>query len=114
MSDEIERGSGNVYADLGIAKADDLKLKAQLVTCIQLLMQAEGLNQTAAAQKMGTTQPKLSSLMRGKFRSVSVTKLMSMLNALNQDIEIVVKPNVAKRRPARTRVKPQKVAVVAA
>jgi predicted XRE-type DNA-binding protein len=38
-------------------------------------------------------QPDLSKLLRGQFKLVSVEKLMRMLTAFDQDVEIAVKPH---------------------
>jgi predicted XRE-type DNA-binding protein len=38
-------------------------------------------------------QPDLSKLLRGDFRLVSVEKLMRMLTAFDQDVEITLKPH---------------------
>ena len=54
---EIERGSGNVYADLNVPDADAMLLKAQLATKIGEIIQARGWSQQQAAKVLGMTQP---------------------------------------------------------
>lgn len=89
---EVERGSGNVFADLGLPDADKLKIKSGLVLEITKAIRHLGLTQEAAARRIGTTQPKVSDLLRGEFSNFSERKLMDCLNRLGYDIEIRVKP----------------------
>lgn len=92
---EVEMGSGNVFADLGLPDADKLKIKSGLVIEITKAMRRQGLTQKAAAERMGVPQPKVSAMMRGDFSNLSERKLMDCLNRLGYDIEIKVKPSVA-------------------
>jgi len=89
---EVQRSSGNVYADLGLPDADKLKIKTGLVVEIRKAMRRLGLTQQEAAKRMGITQPKVSDMMRGDFSNLSERKLMDCLNRLGYDIEIKVKP----------------------
>lgn len=88
---KIESGSTNVYADLGMADAEEMLVKAQLATKIGDIIKRRKLTQVQAAQLLGITQPKLSGLLRGQFRGVSETKMMECLTKLGRDIEIVIK-----------------------
>ena len=89
---EVQRSSGNVYADLGLPDAERLKIKSGLVVEIRKAMRRLGLTQQEAAKRMGITQPKVSDMMRGDFSNLSERKLMDCLNRLGYDIEIKVKP----------------------
>jgi predicted XRE-type DNA-binding protein len=89
---EVQRGSGNVYADLGLADADKLKIKTGLVIEIRKAMRTRSLTQQEAAKRMGITQPKVSDMMRGDFTNLSERKLMDCLTRLGYDIEIKVRP----------------------
>lgn len=89
---DVEIGSGNVFADLGLPDADKLKIKSGLVIEITKAMRTLGITQKAAAQRMGIPQPKVSAMLRGDFSNLSERKLMDCLNRLGYDIEITVKP----------------------
>ena len=89
---EVQRGSDNVYADLGLPDADKLKIKTGLVIEIRKAMRCSGLTQQEAAKRMGITQPKVSDMMRGDFSNLSERKLMDCLTRLGYDIEIKVRP----------------------
>jgi len=89
---EVQRSSGNVFADLGLPDAEKLKIKTGLVVEIRRAMRALGLTQQEAAKRMGIPQPKVSGMMRGDFTNLSERKLMDCLNRLGYDIEIKVRP----------------------
>ncbi|MBS0166219.1 MAG: XRE family transcriptional regulator [Nitrospira sp.] len=89
---EVQRSSGNVFADLGLPDADKLKIKTGLVIEIRKAIRRQGLTQQEAATRMGLTQPKVSGMMRGDFSNLSERKLMDCLNRLGYDIEIRVRP----------------------
>ena len=86
-----QRGSTNVYADLGYKSADEMLVKAQLVTTIADILAQRGYTQTKAAELLGVPQPKLSKMLRGQFRGFSERKLMDCLTLLGRDIDIVVR-----------------------
>lgn len=89
---EVEIGSGNVFADLGLPGAEKLKIKSGLVIEIAKAVRKLGLTQDEAARRMGITQPKVSAMLRGDFSNLSERKLMDCLNRLGYDIEIKVRP----------------------
>jgi predicted XRE-type DNA-binding protein len=89
---EVHHGCGNVFADLGLADAEKLKIKTGLVIEIRKAMKSLGLTQHEAAKRMGITQPKVSDMMRGNFANLSERKLMDCLTRLGYDIEIKVRP----------------------
>jgi predicted XRE-type DNA-binding protein len=89
---ELHGGSGNVFADLGLADAEKLKIKTGLVIEIRKAIKSHGLTQQAAAKRMGITQPKVSEMMSGNFSNLSERKLMDCLTRLGYDIEIKLRP----------------------
>ncbi len=99
----IERGSGNVFADLGRPDADTHLLKAELVARIDEIIRGRRLNQTQAAELLGVSQPDVSRLLRGDFRDYSVERLLRLLMALGRDVDIVIHEPPS-RRPGRLRI----------
>ena len=89
---EMEMGSGNVYADLGLPGAVKMHIKSGLVIEIIKAMKRLNLTQNAAAVRMGIPQPKVSAMIRGDFTNFSERKLMDCLNRMGYDIEITVNP----------------------
>ena len=87
----IDHGSMNVYADLGLDNAEEMLVKAQLATKIGDILRRRKLTQVQAAELLCITQPKLSGLLRGQFRGISEAKMLECLTRLGRDVEIVVK-----------------------
>ena len=87
----IRRGTKNVFADLGFPDAETHLLKAELVTRIQGVISGQKLTQTAAAKRMGLSQPDVSRLLKGQFRDVSVERLMRLLTRLGCDVDITIR-----------------------
>ncbi|MGH6820527.1 MAG: helix-turn-helix domain-containing protein [Methylocella sp.] len=94
----------SVYEDLNYANADEMLIKARLVTEIADQVKRRHLTQTEASELLGFSQPKLSNLLRGQFRGVSEKKLMECLTRLGRDIEIVVRPAPRSRRAGKITV----------
>ena len=95
----VERGSGNVFADLGLANLDLALAKAELVQCIRDLIAERKLTQMKAAELLGLDQPQVSSLVRGRVEGYSIDRLFRFLNALGQRVEITVRPNPNNTEP---------------
>ena len=55
---EVQQDSGNVYADLGLADVEKLKIKTGLVIEIRKAIRRMGLTQQAAAKCIGLTHPR--------------------------------------------------------
>jgi predicted XRE-type DNA-binding protein len=88
-----ETGSRNVFKDIGLPNAEEHLVKAQLVFKIDTIMKRRGLKQVEAAELFDIKQPDVSKMLRGEFRQFSVERLLRFLVALDQDVEIVVKPH---------------------
>jgi predicted XRE-type DNA-binding protein len=97
----IERGSGNVFADLGLPDAAELDTKVRLAVEINRLLAAQRLTQITAAERLEVSQPKISALKNYKLDGFSVERLMCFLLALGQDVEIRITPRRAARAPGR-------------
>jgi predicted XRE-type DNA-binding protein len=87
----IEEGSDNPYAELGRPDADEMLVKAGLAHEIAQIIKSRHLTQQRAAELLGMPQPKLSDLLRGKFRGISQAKMIECLNRLGRDVDIVVR-----------------------
>lgn len=101
---EIEESTGNVFADLGLEDAADLTTRAQLAHRIGEVIRDRGLTQLDAADVLGATQPIVSKLVNGQLHGFSLERLLRFLNALDQDVEIVVGGRSRGRGRAETRV----------
>jgi len=98
------RSSGNPFADLGLADADTRLAKARLAQKITAIMREQNLTQEQVSEKLGIDQPRVSRIIRGQLKEVSLEKLLALVKRLNMDIEINVTPNPEPARPARLAV----------
>jgi predicted XRE-type DNA-binding protein len=100
----VTKSSGNVFADLRLSNPEEALAKAKLAHRICQVIAERRLTQAAAARLLGLDQPKVSALVRGKLKGFSVGRLFRCLNALGQDIEMVVRPVPQAGRRAGARV----------
>ena len=100
----IEDSGGNIFADLGFPHPEREELKAELALQIYRIIKRRGLTQRQAGDILGTQQPHVSALMRGRSGQFSVERLFEFLNALDQDVAIAVRPKRSSRQAARTSV----------
>jgi len=94
----VTPGSGNVFADLGMETPEELLAKAELVRQISGILADLEVTQTAAAKLLGTTQPKVSDLLRGRMDGFSLERLIRYLNALDRYVEIFVRKSPRSRK----------------
>jgi predicted XRE-type DNA-binding protein len=94
----VTPSSGNVFADLGLAEPEEELTKAQLASHLRQILKRRRLTQTAAAALMGIDQPKVSALLNGRLANFSSERLMRLLTALGQDVEITRRSNIAPKR----------------
>ncbi len=101
---QVEEGSGNVFADIGLPNPEERLAKAHLAIRIGEAIRARRLTQTQAAQTLKIDQPKISRLLRGQLSGFSTERLMHFLTLLGRDVEITVKPTPRSRRQGQLRV----------
>jgi len=100
----VIRGTGNVFADLGFPDAAERQAKLRLAYALNQLLDGRTLSQGEAAKVLGLTQPKVSALRNYKLAGFSVERLMNLLTALDQDVEIVIRRKPRSRKTARISV----------
>ncbi len=100
----VKKSSGNVFADIGLPEPEEALAKAELARRITQIITKLGLTQVQAAKALGVDQAKVSALERGKLAGFSSDRLFRFLNALDRDVEIVIKEKPASRERAHVRV----------
>jgi predicted XRE-type DNA-binding protein len=93
MSNDIEFGTHNVFADLGYGDAVERQTKTQLAIEINEILKSRKLRQVKAAALLGIPQPKVSALINYRLDGFSVERLMTLITRLDRDVEIVIRPN---------------------
>jgi len=71
-------------------EAANLKLRSQLMMEISAFVNESGLTQTDAAKQMGTTQPRLNDVIKGRIEKCTVDRLVNMLSAVGYKVHIDV------------------------
>ena len=100
-SEVVVQSSGNVFADLGLQDAGEKQTRVRLAVAISQIIESRRLSQTAAARLLDINQPKISALVNYRLEGFSVERLMHFLNALDRDVEIVIRKKPRSKRPAR-------------
>ena len=100
----ITSGTTNVFADLGYPDAAERQTKLKLANAINDLIARRGLTQAAAAAQLAITQPKVSALANYRLNGFSVERLMVVLTALDQDVEISIRKKPESRDSGRISV----------
>ena len=98
------RGSDNVFADLGLPDAEERQTKLRLAYALNTVIDAQRLTQGTAAVRLGLNQPKVSALHNYKLEGFSVERLMTLLNPLDRDVEIVIRKKPKSRQAAKISV----------
>lgn len=89
---EITRGTTNVFADLGYPDAAERQTKTRLAFAVNELLKKRKLKQREIATLLNIPQPKVSALKNYRLDQFSVERLMEFLTALDQDVEIMIRP----------------------
>jgi predicted XRE-type DNA-binding protein len=99
----VQRGSGNVFRDMGFtaAEAAELSTKSILTDAIAETIERRNLTQKKAAAIVGTDQPTLSKVLRGRMESLTIDRLAAWLTALGRTVEIRVRPYDARKKEGR-------------
>lgn len=100
-NEAVVESSGNVFVDIGLRDADEKQTRVRLAVAINQIIQARHLSQIAAACLLDINQPKISALVNYRLDGFSVERLMHFLNALDRDVEIVIRKKPRSKRAAR-------------
>lgn len=96
MPDEHEELRQERYADVWDALEDtpeaaaDMRLRSELMISIQQQVAGWGLTQTAAAARLGITQPRLNDLLRGKVGKFSLGALVDLAARAGLQVRVEV------------------------
>jgi predicted XRE-type DNA-binding protein len=79
-------------------------VKAEIVSNLADIINDLGLTQVEVAKRTEWTQPKISNILRGQFREISIEKLIEVTNALCHNVQITIEKTRVKNRPGKTTV----------
>jgi len=69
-------------------KAENMKLRSTLLMAIIERIAKENLNQTAAAERLGITQPRVSALLKGKIEEFRLDSLVNLAHQLGLQVSM--------------------------
>jgi predicted XRE-type DNA-binding protein len=95
MQENITHGTGNVFADLGFPDAAERQTKTRLAMAINDIFKSRKLRQVEAGRLLAIPQSNVSALVNYRLDGFSVERLMGFLTALDQDVEIMIRPSRA-------------------
>ncbi len=104
MKEKIHRGTGNVFEDLAVIHPERVLARAQIMFRIAEIIKEQGLTQKEAAKLFGISQSKVSCLVNGKLSMFSLDYLFEILNALDRDVEIIIRPKAKDEKTATTHI----------
>ena len=104
IKEKIHRGSGNIFADIDVAYPQRTLARAQIMSRIAEIIKERGLTQTKASELLGIPQSKVSCLVNGKLSMFSLDHLLVLLNKLDRDVDIIIKPKTREEKVASTHV----------
>jgi len=102
---KVRKSSGNIFEDLNLRDAPELQLKAELTRQVYKIVKKLKLTQSEVAELSGLRQPDVSKLVSGQYSGFSTDRLLDLLNALNYDVSIVIKPKPRSRNCANIKVR---------
>lgn len=71
-------------------QAENMKLRAELMTEIRQYVEGLNMTQQAAAKSLGLTQPRLNELLRGRLDRFSLDKLVNVLARAGKHVTLTV------------------------
>ena len=90
---EITKGSGNIFADLGLENPEELHARGLLGGLVVKFMKAEKKTQQQLAEKLSIQQSDVSLLMNARFDRFSTDRMLDLLQRLNQKVTFQVSPH---------------------
>jgi predicted XRE-type DNA-binding protein len=96
---QVEEGSGNVFADIGLPNPEEALAKAEIARQVNQILAERGLSQVQAGALLRIAQPRVCDLARGRLGKFSLEKLLQFARLAGIDVEIRMKPS---RKPSLT------------
>ena len=89
--EDIIRGSGNVFYDLGLPEPAEKKAKVKLAVALNDAISEKKLRQREVADLLRCTQPEVSALANYKLEAFSLSRLIGYLTEFDRDVEIGIR-----------------------
>jgi predicted XRE-type DNA-binding protein len=103
---ELVHGSGNVWRDLGYADADIRRGKTIIAARIIAALDDRGLSTRQAAKATGFAAADFSRVRNADYARFTMDRLIRMLHALDQEIEVAVSVSPQRQERHQSEVGP--------
>lgn len=100
----VSRGTANVFIDLGFPDAVERQAKLRLAYALNQLLAARHLSPTDTVRVLGVKWPEDAALRQYKLAGFSLGRLMNLLTARDQDVEIVIRRKPRSQKAGRITV----------
>ncbi len=80
----------NIFADLELPDAENLKIRLDLMIAIRQWLECSGLTQADAAVQLRTSQPLLNDVIKGRYERFTIDRLVKMLESVGKHVSISV------------------------
>lgn len=106
MRKEVEHtpSGGNVFADLGLANADESLFKAQLTVQILRFVEQKSWTPEEASATTNLSRSEMADLTRGRFTAFTIDRLLNILNRLGHNVEVRISAEESAPEEAQTLV----------
>jgi predicted XRE-type DNA-binding protein len=94
---KVHVGSGNVFADMGIApaEADNLLMRSELMIVIEETIRQNGWTQAHTAKIIGVSQPRIAELFQSRIDLFTLDTLVKYLNKLGKKVILTIRDSDA-------------------
>ena len=84
------KGSESVFVDCGFppSEAENLRIRAKMMMALTGYIRERKITQSRAARIMGVSQPRISSLVRGKIGLFTIDTLVNMVTAAGLKVAV--------------------------
>ena len=89
---KFEMSSGNIFADLGFDRPEEMQLKSELVRQINNIIKTQKLDEDRTREILDIDESIRSNLATGRLTELTIEQLFRYLNILGRDLEIILKP----------------------
>lgn len=100
-------GGDDLWLDLGFSEEESaaLRIRADLFRQLQKALKASGKTQTVLAVELGTDQPKISKILKGKLSEFSTDRIIEHLDSMGLHVEVTTSPAAKKPTPLSAKLK---------
>ena len=94
---KFEMSSGNIFADIGFDRPEEMPLKSELVRQVNNIIKTQKLDEERTKATLNIDEDIRFNLATGRLTELTIEQLFRYLNILGRDLEIILKPTAVSR-----------------